>query len=70
MFKRVDITVDEEIQGFSYMNLNGDEEFVSFDMCGVCIEDSAGDTVGIFVQDIPKLVKALEEAYNHLKEEE
>ena len=73
MFKRVDFEEsDEVIEGFSYMNMDGDEERVAFDSCGIDIVDLQYYTKvplsAVYVDDIPKLIKALQAAYKHLKE--
>lgn len=73
MFKRVDDVDNEEIEGFSYINYNGEEEFVVLSdrfPNVISIKDNTTEAVEIFVKDIPKLVNALEAAYSHLKEKE
>lgn len=66
MYKRVDGTVgDEELEGFSYLNLFDEEEFVTVvgdDIVAVRIGCSS---VHVFDQDIPKLIKALQAAYDY-----
>lgn len=67
MFKRVDITGDEKLEGFSYLNRDGDEEFVSLPVGSdnfVSIYIDRGDSV-VYKADIPKLIKALEAVYNY-----
>lgn len=67
MYKRVDgSNNDGELKGFSYLNLWGEEEFVNFnigdDTVTLKIDD---ELVGVFDSDIPKLIKALQAAYDY-----
>jgi len=66
MFKRVDITGDEELEGFSYINKDGDEESVSLpdgiDVVTISVDNYK---TYIYKEDIPKLIKALEAVYNY-----
>lgn len=67
MFKRVDVTGDEKLDGFSYINQDGDEESVSLPAGPsnlVTIYIDRGDSV-VYKEDIPKLIKALEAVYNY-----
>lgn len=67
MFRKVDVEVGEteELEGFCYANKNGFTERVTFKSRGVVrIEDSNEDGMSdIYIEDIPKLIKALEAAY-------
>lgn len=66
MFVKVDAVEAEQVEGYIYVNEDGDEEKVT--LCpggGVVIEDSTGGSVTIFGSDVPKLIKALELAQNH-----
>ena len=67
MFVRVDEADKEPIEGFSYFNLDGDEEQVA--LCGNCVNivDSMFDFASVYVEDIPKLIKALQAAYDHIQ---
>ena len=67
MFKRVDITGNEKLEGFSYINKEGDEEFVSLPDGPYNIVTISADEDGvcIYKEDIPKLIKALEAVYNY-----
>lgn len=64
MYKRVDGTEDE-FEGFSYLDVNGDEEFVSIVYDCVTIKDSSHNQVNIYKNDVPKLIKALQSAYEY-----
>lgn len=67
MFKRVDVTGNEKLEGFSYLNQGGDEEYVSLPAGPsniVTISIDRGDSV-VYKDDIPKLIKALEAVYNY-----
>lgn len=69
MYKRVDENVSEELEGFSYLNRDGDKEVVKL-ICKTVVTfipawDIEGSTV--YTDDIPKLIKALQAAYNHQK---
>lgn len=67
MFKRVDIAANEKLEGFSYLNQDGDEESVSLPAGSsniVTISIDRGDSV-VYKDDIPKLIKALEAVYNY-----
>ena len=66
MFKHVDITSSEKRKGFSYLNRDGDEEFVSLPNGPYNIVTIYTDeNVDIYKEDIPKLIKALEAVYNY-----
>lgn len=66
MYKRVDGTAGgEELEGFSYLNLFDEEEFVT-----VVGDDTVAVRIGyssvhVFDKDIPKLIKALQAAYDY-----
>lgn len=60
-YKSVDGRSDQ-LDGFKWLNQTEDEEFVTLG-CDT-VEISAGvDIVNIWVDDIPKLIKALKAAY-------
>jgi len=74
MFKRVDITGNERLEGFSYINKDGDEESVSLpdgiDVVTISVDNYKTYSVDnyktyIYKEDIPKLIKALEAVYNY-----
>ena len=73
MFKRVDVEKGGEvIEGFSYVNSDGDEERVAF----LSNVDNVVDLQyynrtpmsSVYVDDIPKLIKALQAAHKYIKE--
>lgn len=67
MFKRVDVADNEKLEGFSYINEDGDEESVSLPVGPrniVTISIERCDLV-VYKEDIPKLIKALEAVYNY-----
>ena len=64
MYKRIDI--EEDIEGYSFANKEGEIELVKMDVPGIIlVEDCDGNRSYFYQQDIPKLIKALEAAYNH-----
>jgi hypothetical protein len=67
MYKRID-NCTETIEGFSYANKNGITEVVTIsdDPRIVKIEIDS-ESVAIYTEDIPKLVKALLAAEDHLR---
>ena len=66
MFKRVDVTGNEKLEGFSYLNQDGDEESVSLPDCIDFVTISVDNyKTYIYKEDIPKLIKALEAVYNY-----
>ena len=68
MFKRVDIDSNEKLEGFSYLNQDGDEETVSLPVGPsnvITLLFTDGEKVYIYKEDIPKLIKALEAVYNY-----
>ncbi len=71
MFKRVDNTnEDTPITGYSYLNQDEKEEVVvlsSAKVVKVVVSDGDGgtDTAAIYTRDIPKLILALQAAYDH-----
>jgi len=70
MYKRVDVE-DEVVEGFSYRNHHGEIEIVGLDLEStlyVSINSSEGDVVHLYKEDIPKLIKALQAAYDHKQE--
>lgn len=67
MYVSVDVVAPTKIEGFSYINSGGYEEKVKLDGDDmIIIEDDGGCTSYIFIEDIPKLIKALEAAYKHV----
>lgn len=68
MYIRVDVEdTEEEIEGFSYINKDGEEEVVIANGADPYIEictDGYSD-VPIYYEDIPNLIKALKAAYKH-----
>jgi len=75
MLKRVDEQENEEITGFSYSNLVGDLEYVDISD-SYCEGKNSTVTITakeegvyfhVYTDDIPKLVLALQAAYEHLK---
>lgn len=64
-----DLSVEDIKAEFCYTNAEGNSETVSVDTEEewVEIEDSA-DNFRVYVNDIPKLIKALQAAYNYHKE--
>lgn len=70
MFKRVDVDNDV-IEGFSYFNRTNNEERVEINRSGAYIKLKEGedqDMSIVYFQDIPKLIKALQAAYDHITE--
>jgi len=70
MYKRVDCDGEDYIEGFSYLNLYDEEESVEL-VKGerYVIVRADGDKVGIYDKDIPKLIKALQAAYDYKMKE-
>lgn len=72
MFIRIDEEGLGKVKGFSYMNKKGYLEFVSIrpDRKVVDLRQERESDVYaldcIYVEDIPKLIKALQAAYNHV----
>lgn len=68
MFVRVDENDDTCIEGFSYLNRDMDEEKVEIYSNDLVEIAASGDhRVAIFSEDIPKLIKALQAAYDHIQ---
>lgn len=65
VLKRVDKVEQEDIEGFSYINSNGDEEKVVLDGTVVKLEDGEGCESWFYIRDIPNLIIALQAAYDH-----
>lgn len=67
MFKRVDVTGDEKLEGFSYINKYGDEESVSLPVgpSNIVTISIDRDDLVVYKEDIPNLIKALEAVYNY-----
>lgn len=70
MFKRVDIIEQEKLKGYSYSNHEGFIEEVHIAE-GNIVELLADDSPlsQIYTCDIPKLIMALQAAYDHLIKE-
>lgn len=65
MYKRVDGSQEVEITGFSYSNKHGHVEVVKVNHGCTYVAVQEGDKeVFIYDEDIPKLIKALQEAHN------
>lgn len=68
MFKRIEIESNEVIEGFSYQENDGELEYVIMDYSGRChsvdIKNSGEDVTTIYKADIPKLILALQAAYD------
>lgn len=71
VFKRVDVTEDSPIEGFSYENSDGNIEQVSLQGNGNLLVDlgyqDEQDKFTVYTKDIPKLILALQAAYDHVK---
>lgn len=70
MFKRVDVNEQEPIEGFCYISGDGEEERVVIDDGNKTIVLQDGDECEvnrIYVSDIPKLILALQAAYDYLE---
>ena len=65
MFKSIDPEEDSALEGFKYYNKFGDEEYVEFSSGTVLVKDDSGQDIEIYVEDIPKLIKALQLAYDY-----
>jgi hypothetical protein len=65
VLKRVDKVEQEDIEGFTYVNYNGDEEKVVLDGTVVKLEDGEGCESWFYIRDIPNLIIALQAAYDH-----
>lgn len=68
MFRNVDASREEGLEGYSYFNKHGDLEYVKLGIEGRTVEILGDEDEGaaIYKEDIPKLIKALEAAYSHL----
>lgn len=68
MYKRVDID-DDKLDGFEYRNKDNETEYVHLRLSDgvIDIEDSGNDVVSIYIEDIPKLIKALKETEAYLR---
>jgi hypothetical protein len=67
MLKRVDTDVETKITGFSYLNQDGCEESVSFNDSSsltLAVSLDQDSEQWIYKEDIPKLIKALQAAYD------
>ncbi len=69
MFKRID-DESEPLEGFSYISDGGDLETVELiggnsSKSHVIITNDCGCNVDIYTVDIPKLIKALQAAYDY-----
>jgi len=72
MFVRIDATEDHNIEGWEYLNKDGEVERVrivdSNEAIIITITDSSGAYVAIYEKDIPKLIKALQLAKKYINE--
>lgn len=66
-FKRVDKT-GPKYDGFMYDSQSGIPEYVILGAGCVVIEDSCGEKVTVYKEDIPNLMKALQAAYDYKEE--
>lgn len=65
MLKRVD-KVEDDLEGFSYLNQDGDVEAVRFYSASMVDLVFSGENVAaIYIHDIPNMVKALTATYKH-----
>ena len=64
MFVRIDSPPDTEIEGYSFLNLDEEEEVVRYkydeNYSTFVIKAAYRSECEMFVEDIPKLIKALE----------
>ena len=69
MFVRVDDNSNVEVEGFSYLTKTGLEEKVKLtsDYYVTIWESAERRTIDIYTEDIPKLIKALQAAYDHIQ---
>jgi len=68
MIKHIDKDYDATIEGFAYTNQDGDIEEVVYDWDMVTIRygcEDGGSCSEIYINDIPKLIKALQAAYDY-----
>lgn len=71
MYKRVDCESEDYVEGFSYLNIYGEEEFVGMDRDDTTVKiEVDGERIYIYDQDIPKLIKALQAAYVYKMKED
>lgn len=64
MFKRVDIAL-EPLEGFSYNNKCGNLEKVVILHSTVKIEPTGGYSCEVYYEDVPRLILALQAAYDY-----
>lgn len=68
MYKRVDESSEDVIEGFSYVNKLGEAEFVDFSLAEGVVDISVeSHSISIYTSDIPKLILALQAAYDYLE---
>lgn len=67
MFKFVDDGADTPISGYAYINLDGIVENVGLLNGDIVHINVSGEYVAIYVNDVPKLILALQAAYDHVK---
>lgn len=59
-------TNTEACEGYRYTNRDGNYEKVSRSYNGIVrVWDSTDDTISVYIQDIPKLIKALQTSYDN-----
>lgn len=69
MFIKID-EEQEQLDGFSYSNAHGGIEVVKMEKAWVVFEDDyAAQVSEIYYADIPKLIKALQMAYDYKMKE-
>lgn len=70
-FKSVDGDDDMTLMGFKYTNRQEEFEYVIFDkeICKISPDEDGGSryTFQVYTEDIPKLVKALQAAYDQYR---
>jgi hypothetical protein len=65
MYQRVDSEQKGTLEGFSYFNIYNEEEFVTITCEEITSIDIDGDSVSVYDKDIPKLINALQAAYDY-----
>jgi hypothetical protein len=67
MFKHIDAPTKEVVEGFCYTNIHGTEESVEYTggFTNKTVRINCGDSRQIYLADIPKVIKALQMAYDY-----
>ena len=65
MYKRVNEGIQDDFEGFSYLNIYNEEEFVNVTGDGTVSIRVDGNSVHLFDKDIPNLIRALQAAYEY-----